>query len=390
MNPILPMLFCFVFLLSTPLAFAHDFTNQQDWQIDRANFVINIDPILGKDVKISCDTRGNSVSSQMFAKLVIISVDNGREFSNDADNSIVKFHTDKLIRVTCVSIMINDPSNGELQATYEFHPSGDDEIDYTNPVEFREDSDDNNDSSDDSTGDGTKKSNGGCNDCTPPTLGYSGGIKKVDNGVCINDSCMDGGKYHTEYPMQNTLLYFPNTVSLKYYENNGPSNMKMAQLGLGVHEIGSPISQSQALIEVWLNPFKGDMYNPTIHEIKTIDLDGILSWSDATVSLVPCMMNNTSNNCLEFNFEFAYAKPPQSAVLASNAWDIPRNTINNYFNDGLHVIYSPESIIPTILPEETLEECHYKSIQNRNNSCQFLTLIEYEKNKAQAYLDSFQ
>lgn len=224
-----------------------------------------------------------------------------------------------------------------------------------------------------------KKSNGGCADCTPPTLGYdSMGVKKVDDGVCINDSCMDGGYYHTEYPMQSTLLYFPNIVSTTYYENNGPSNMKLVQLGIGVKEIGSPLSQSQAIIEVWLNNFRNDIYNPSIEEIKLVDPDGIINKATAEVELVPCMEDSDAT-CLKTDFKYSYAKPPNSTILMSNAWDQYRNAYNNYFNDGLEVIYySP----PSVDIQEEPKECVIQSIQHRNNPCQFLPLIEYEKQRA--------
>lgn len=216
-----------------------------------------------------------------------------------------------------------------------------------------------------------KKSNGGCSDCTSPTISYDRyGIKRVDNGVCINDICVDGGSYHTEYPMKSTLLYWPNTISLKYYENHGPSNMKMVQLGIGAKEIGSPLSESQAIIMVWLNPFKGDMYNPTIKEIIIVDPDEILAYTDGTVQLVQCM--DDSNNelgCLQTDFSYSYAKPPASPILVTNGWDIPRNAKNNYINDGLNVIYyTPEILEPK--KEEYICNDPIKLPMTRNN-CHF-------------------
>ena len=173
------------------------------------------------------------------------------------------------------------------------------------------------DSTNDSTDDTQNKSGGGCNDCTPPTLGYnSDGVKKVDNGVCINDSCMDGGFFHTQYPMQNTTINVPNIISTTYYENRGPTNLSLVQLGIGVKEIGSTINDSQVLIEVHLDYFSSDMDNPIIKEIVLIDPDAIISNSTATVSLVPCM-DNSGSTCLKTDFEYSYAKVPNSPVLMS-------------------------------------------------------------------------
>ena len=129
-----------------------------------------------------------------------------------------------------------------------------------------------------------EKSSGGCADCIAPTLGYDRtGTKRVDDGICVNDTCVDAGKYHTPYPMQNTLIYSYNTISTKWYENNGPSNIKLIKLGIGVKEIGSPLTESDAIITVLLNPFKNDIYNPTISEIKVIDKNNILQNVNATI-----------------------------------------------------------------------------------------------------------
>lgn len=227
------------------------------------------------------------------------------------------------------------------------------------------------------------KNSGDCNDCTPPTLGYDGtGVKRVDNGVCINNSCMDGGYFHTKYTIQSTLLYFPNTISTTYYENQGSHNIKLVQLGIGVKEIGSPISQSQALIEVWLNRFSNDIDNPTIKEIILIDPDGIIAHHDATVQLVPCM-DDASVSCLKIDFKYSYSLVPNSPILMSNAIDFSRNVINNYFNDGLDVVRYTSEIVPEEIKERVCDD-PIKSVITRNN-CHFELLINYEIEKAMKY-----
>lgn len=233
-----------------------------------------------------------------------------------------------------------------------------------------------------------KKSGGGCNDCTPPTLAYnSEGRKLVDNGICINDTCMDGGYFHTEYPMQNTFLYYPNVISTTYYENGGASNIKLTQLGIGVKEIGSSISQSQALIEVYMDYFSNDLENPKIKEIILNDPDGIIDNYNATISLVPCQEGDVNNNCLQTEYTYSYKIVPESPVLMSNAIDYKRNVINSYFNDGL-LVYDPT---PEILPQVVLaqeEECIIKMVPKRNNVCQFLPLIDYEISKAEQVINN--
>ena len=229
----------------------------------------------------------------------------------------------------------------------------------------------------------TKNSGSSCWDCIPPTISYSSnGIKRVDNGVCINGLCMDGGKYHTEFPLQDTLLYSPNEIDVTHYENNGPSSIQLVQLGIGVPEVGTPLSKSQAIIEVWLDNFQNDIYNPSIKEIILVDNNEIINNYNATVELTPCMDDNFTT-CLKTVFEYSYKLPPTTAILVTNAWDYNRNTFNNYFNDGLFVFSEIEPEI--IIPEEE-RECDISTVQNRNNQCQFLSLIEQEKYRALSLL----
>ena len=389
------MILLSILFISIPQVFAHDFTDKHDWQTDYVKYLITMDPpepILGEPVTISCDGRSDKLPKNLSARLDIINVDNYRDFLHDDDTATVLFHTDQLIRVSCYSVMTNNPSHEKLESSYEFHP-----LIHNNPViiPYKEpsfvivssDQTDNTSSDDDSQ----KRPGGGCIDCTPPTLGYNNaGVKKVDNGVCINDSCMDGGYFHTEYPMQNTTINYPNIISTTYYENGSPSNVHLVQLGIGVKEIGSAINDSQVLIEVYIDYFANDMENPTIQEINVIDPDGIINNATATVHLVPCMIHSDAT-CLKTDFKYSYAKVPTSAVLVSNAIDYDNNTVNNYFNDGLRV--ADNSIVDTIdIIDSTIPsypKCTTTSTQaDRNNQCHFQLLLNHEINKAQKYLDS--
>jgi len=400
MKQIFLLVIALIFSLSVPQAFADDFTDQRNWQLDRANFVIKMDTLevlLGEPVNISCESKRDITSNQMTAKLVIINTINDREFTNDGNTSLTTFNTDKLIRVTCFSIMNDNLSRSELQSTYEFHPISDDvsEIDENDPVRLipkatNTDPELPTPTVDDSTND-SKKSNGGCSDCTPPTLGYDGeGVKKVDNGVCINDSCMDGGYFHTEYPMQHTTINQLNVISTTYYENGSPSNVSLVQLGIGVKEIGSPINDSQVLIEVYLDYFANDMENPSIKEIILIDPDGIINNATAVISLVPCM-ENSGTPCLKTDFSYSYGIVPSTTILMSNAIDYDGNVINNYFNDGLAVTDNTIDDVP-VLPEIDIvplePKCTTSSTQADRNNCQFKFIVSHEINRAQAYLDS--
>lgn len=206
----------------------------------------------------------------------------------------------------------------------------------------------------------TKKKNktgGGCGgDCTPPTLGKdSDGKLRVENGISINGVAKDGSYYYTEYPMIYTNIGDENSIILKYFENGSPSNIEMIQLA-SIKEKGTSFGESQWMIEVWLNYFANDMYNPTIKEIKVFDKDNLLSDVNAKVWLSQCKSDSKDPlGCLSVMFNFTNEQVPNSPVLVAEARDYKRNVIQNIFNDGLQVV-DPDYVEPT-LPEPYKYEC---------------------------------
>ena len=234
------------------------------------------------------------------------------------------------------------------------------------------------------------KSSGGCSDCIPPTLGKdSDGVQRVWNAVGINGHFEDGDYFYTEYPMQYTEIGKTNNVILKYWENHGPYNIEVIQLGIGVDEVGSSLGESQAIIEVWMDYFSNDIENPVIGTIKVVDRDGILKYVAAVPSLVNCNQSDeqTINQCLQVEFVYSYAKVPDSPVLMSNAFDYKKNSINDYFNDGLTVI-DPNYVEP-LAPEPYKYECNdrVKPTMTRSN-CLFTDIVKMEQDKALAIFNS--
>jgi len=184
-----------------------------------------------------------------------------------------------------------------------------------------------------------KNNNGGCSDCTAPWLGTDDqGILRVEGGITINGVTKDGGYYYTEYPMINTNIGDENYIVLKFWENQGPTNIEMIQLA-SVKEVGTSFGESQWMIEVWLDDFKDDMYNPKIGTIKIIDHDGLLSNVYADVWLSQCRYDSVDPlDCMGIGIGFTNDKVPDSPVLVSEARDYSRNVVQNFFNDGLNVV----------------------------------------------------
>jgi len=236
-----------------------------------------------------------------------------------------------------------------------------------------------------------KKKGGGCNDCTPPTLGInSNGKRMVDDGVQINGETIQVDYFYTEMPMQYTEIGKNNTLSFKIYENNGPHNIKHFQLGLGVLQVGSSINESQALIEVKLGHFKDDIYNPVIEKINIKDPDGIIGEYNVTLDLTSCIDEVYSEDifnpdvqhlildCLLVEITYNYAKVPISPVLAVNSWDYGNATFDHFFNDGITVIDPNPPIIEEIIIEKYTCKDPIQNNMNRNN-CNFRALTEIWK-----------
>lgn len=231
--------------------------------------------------------------------------------------------------------------------------------------------------------DKNKKKGGSCSgDCTPPTLNYNGqGDQFVTNGITINNFSTDADYFHTELK-QNTTLGFVNNITLKYYENGGPSNIELIQIGF-VKEIGTPLSKSEALIEVWMDYFANDIENPKIKKIVIIDPKNIIDIQSITQSLQDCndMDDIEDLKCLSTSFQYRYKKVPESFVIVAEAFDYNKNTQRNYFNDGLIVI-DPNPTEPLIVEKYEYECLDKPQKVITRNHCLFGEMKEYEAQRA--------
>lgn len=189
----------------------------------------------------------------------------------------------------------------------------------------------------------------------PPTLGVDNNGKRfVHDGIIINDESFQVELYKTHVPMQYTELYKTNHVHLTIYENSGSQNIEMVQLGLGVKEIGTPISEAQARIEISPDFFADDIENPELKDITLHDLDGIVNEYRVDIGLTSCG-EEFLNKCLTLDIFWDYKKAPNYPVLMVNTYDYQRATFNDYFNDGLGVIVDE---IPEIIEEPYKPLCN--------------------------------
>ncbi len=218
-----------------------------------------------------------------------------------------------------------------------------------------------------------KKSGGGCNDCTPPTLGLDINQRRVvDNGFSYNGYSIQAEMYHTPYPLINATVGEMNKVEIVTYENGGIYNMKLVQFGLGATEIGQPLSQLEVLIEVWLTT-DGTLSGVDVDEIVIRDSDNLID--NDTVSAVsyvtPCQSSDVKLNCVKVDLEYSYREATVNNVMVVAVSDKKNNNQNFYFNDGIEVF------------GESLNEPPTYTLHNKQHSQQtedlYLTLTRADK-----------
>jgi len=193
----------------------------------------------------------------------------------------------------------------------------------------------------------SKRGGGSCADCTPPTLGMNLQYNRVvDNGFSYNGNSVQVEKWYTPFPLINATVGETNTVEIIVYENQGISNMKVVQFGLGVTEIGQPINNVEVLIEVWLETF-GTNTDIAVEKIIINDKDNLIENSTvvAVVDVVKCTTDSQNEACIKVTLQYSYREPTINNVMLVNVRDKPRNAQNFYFNEGIQVI--GESMNPT-------------------------------------------
>ena len=214
---------------------------------------------------------------------------------------------------------------------------------------------------------------GGCNDCTPPTIGLDDDNKRlVDNGFSYNGNYIQVDFYHTEFPLINATVGEINLVEIKIYENGGIQNMQSVQFGLGAKEIGTPLSTVEVLINVELIT-DGTTTGVKTGEIIITDKNNLINNDSvyATSIAVPCQDTDDIENCIKVKLSYSYREATLNHVMIVNVTDKKHNTQNFYFNDGLVVLGTSQNPIP------------YYTLHNKHSSQQTenLTIILFETDK---------
>jgi len=217
--------------------------------------------------------------------------------------------------------------------------------------------------------------NGGCPDCTPPTVGVdNNGNRLVDFGAVLNGEKFQLGNFKTHTPMMFTEIGQENHLAIKMYENHGSYNIDFLQFGL-VKEIGDSMNIFEPRIEIDLANTSNDIHNPLLEGIKIFDKQGIIENAFVRPSLVDCMEGFT-HECLQLDIYWTFAKVPENKVIAFGGWDNGKSPFVHYLNDGITVIdpnyvepvpeepYKSECVTPEVLPMNggTRNDCWWRAM----------------------------
>lgn len=204
-----------------------------------------------------------------------------------------------------------------------------------------------------------KKGNGGCADCTPPTIGLDTNYKRVvEKGFGYNGNMVDVDFWYTEFPKIIVNVGEENLLEVKVYENNGISNMKWIQACFGATGKGMPLDECEALVTIHLET-NGTNEWIGVEKVVIVDKDNLLDNESlrVEVSVVDCHQTDLyekPKQCAKLELYHTFLEAPLNNMVIINVADKPRNPQNFHFNHGVEVHGESLNGQPTI----TLFEKH--------------------------------
>ena len=190
------------------------------------------------------------------------------------------------------------------------------------------------------TAQGTDAGGGGCDNCTPPTLGIdSTGLRRVSNGFSYNGDTIDAEYYYTPMPLITVETGIENVAVIRVFEDSGPHNIRHVGIGFGLSR-GQHFAESQAEIRVSL-PFDGSGPTPSLDDPENAIDDASLR----VYSEIGECMEGSAARCLAVTIHHTFRAPLEFDVVSTVVWDDRRNSWQNFFNHGVHV--GGESLNPS-------------------------------------------
>jgi len=171
----------------------------------------------------------------------------------------------------------------------------------------------------------------GCDgDCQAPTLGVNSEYYRVvTDGFTYNGKSTDVERFYTPYPLITVDVGKQNKAVFKIYENYGPQNIRHFSFafGLGSDQV---ISQSKAMIELDID-FEGT------ETVTITDPENALDNVRVKTSTGNCN-DHSSTECLIVTIDHQFRTQLDFNIVATDVWDTRRNSLQNYYNDGIEVV----------------------------------------------------
>ena len=206
---------------------------------------------------------------------------------------------------------------------------------------------------------------GGCSgDCTPPTLGQDKyGQVFVTDGISINGDKFDVDYFQQDVETQILKTGHPATVSLKIFENSGPSYLTHVFLMLGMEEktISGVKVQSHPVQIVWERYLNEKPYvttNDPNNYVFDVSVDSKLS-EDAF---------GNENALNEIVFKFTPAQKFDTDTMLVEMWDFENNSWTNHFHNSIIIDDSVSEFSESIVNSD--DAYHAPEIPNwfKNNA----------------------
>lgn len=177
----------------------------------------------------------------------------------------------------------------------------------------------------------TSSNGSGCSDCEAPTLGLNSESKRiVENGFTYNGKSADVERFFTPYPLITATVGKQNTAVFKIYENMGPENVKHFAFAFGLDK-SDIISNSKAMIEL-------DIDHEGTETVTVTDPENALDNIKVSTNIGNCIEGEPNTQCLIVTINHMFRTPLDFNMVATDVWDMKRNSWQNYYNHGIEVI----------------------------------------------------
>ena len=171
-----------------------------------------------------------------------------------------------------------------------------------------------------------------------PTFGLSHLTESliVNNGMCLNDSCVDVVSWHTKYPEDKILIDTTNYLQAKMYTDK---TLRYVEFFFGVPRPGDA-SNAEVFVKVSLSRNYTSPNNYDVTGISTIDTEGLLDGTVTAATIQPskCLSADAEPSCHTVTLQFDFNEAPIHKAFAIAAVDMDRRVHTNYFNDGFVVL----------------------------------------------------